>query len=621
MSAPPSSKPCPPFFLSNMNKSTTSAAKPIRKRLSDAVIAAACLLSPCGTSFQYGSFAFSTKTPHYQRNMNGMNAPTAFTRKKHRTRLQNALDDEEYYSAEFDDIDNLGSLSSSQNEEQQPANDLSGCQSRQFTLGYDVLISSYAGSMGFDEVIDWDYFQSDADGTASQREYDRRNNMVEPPPFDPTKPKRTKSSSGSVIRLFLGEICGKLSSRLRSLGMDNRVLIKEFRGSIATELARRELDAVGKLQGNLCGMYDAFDGEVNRGDWRNSAATRCIMAQVHQNTKEDDGNLIKLMKLDGDESHRWVGVLGGLNLSDLFEDTNEAAIDRQDWYRALKVSPPKPDSVFVVYQYSGLSTAANYAQPPSLRRAALPVQKTLFGGVKSPPPLPPWNDRANYVTKGVLRGILEAVATLHENGIAHRSIGRNSIILSSVGQDKTEASSIYATAVSRLSIKLSDFGFSGLIQDSPNDDEFRSRARGFGIEGILENNSNKGPSSSSLSTIKATNFAMAEDLHAVGFVFLGILLTTLAEPPTSNFNMPSTDEDQLQRLLGEIFKKDMEEFRDYCEAEEVWDNVVELLDKKNGAGWDLIESLCFARERASEIQGSPTMVTARALLSSPFFND
>ena len=64
----------------------------------------------------------------------------------------------------------------------------------------------------------------------------------------------------------------------------------------------------------------------------------------------------------------------------------------------------------------------------------------------------------------------------------------------------------------------------------------------------------------------------------------------------------------------------MGEFRDYCEAEEVWEKVVALLDDHDGAGWDLLQSLCFARERASaNAKDGMQLLTARGLLSSPFF--
>jgi serine/threonine protein kinase len=207
-----------------------------------------------------------------------------------------------------------------------------------------------------------------------------------------------------------------------------------------------------------------------------------------------------------------------------------------------------------------------------------------------------------------MKGAIEAVATLHDSGIAHRSIGRSSVILTSPNQNKAEPSSVYATDPRALSVKLADFGFSGLLEESTYDEEFLMRARAFGLSFRKGDNS-----------LAATNFAMAEDLHALGFVFLGLMLSSLAELPRLDYPMPATDEDTLQRLLGEIFEKDIEQFREYVEAEEVWNNLVEFLDENDGAGWTVLETLFKAREKAAENKSSLSVITARGLLSNPFF--
>jgi serine/threonine protein kinase len=238
----------------------------------------------------------------------------------------------------------------------------------------------------------------------------------------------------------------------------------------------------------------------------------------------------------------------------------------------------------------------------------LPKKRNFFGGVSEPPPLPSWRDRANYVVQGIMKSAVQAVADVHDSGIAHRSIGRSSLVLSSTSQDKRLASSVYFTQCSGLVVKLADFGFSGLLEESAYDDEFISRARSFGFS------FRKGEDS-----LGVTNFAMAEDLHALGFVFLGLLLSSLAELPSPKAPMPATDEDTLQRLLGEIFDKDILQFREYVEAEECWVNLVELLDENDGAGWTVLETLFKAREKAAENKNSLQVITARGLLSNPFF--
>jgi hypothetical protein len=106
----------------------------------------------------------------------------------------------------------------------------------------------------------------------------------------------------------------------------------------------------------------------------------------------------------------------------------------------------------------------------------------------------------------------------------------------------------------------------------------------------------------------------AEDLHALGFVIVGLLLTSLADIETPDIKMPATDEDSIQRLLGDIFDKDLEQFRDYLDAEEgIWSNLVEWLDAEDG--WTMLEGLWLAREQVAA--GKPA--TARDLLQLPFF--
>eukprot|EP00957_Ditylum_brightwellii_P016970 1279595-Ditylum_brightwellii.AAC.1 len=48
----------------------------------------------------------------------------------------------------------------------------------------------YSGALGFDEVVDWEYY--------NRNEEDGSREVVNPPFMDPTKPKRTRESSGSV---------------------------------------------------------------------------------------------------------------------------------------------------------------------------------------------------------------------------------------------------------------------------------------------------------------------------------------------------------------------------------------------------------------------------------------
>lgn len=386
---------------------------------------------------------------------------------------------------------------------------------------------------------------------------------------------------------------GRLGGTLRAKGLDRRVLVKEFYGEMALKLAQSELRSIGRLQSKLL----SSDEQAQEGAWIKAAAARSSTME-----RQDDVHVVRLLQQLAKAP--FLGILGEVNLAEL-----EGNLDANEFYRSLKVQPPKPDAIWIVYEYAGLSTISDYSQPAEQRRARLPPKRNFLGFVESAPPIPDFQQRANYVVKGIMKQALEAVATLHDAGIVHRSIGKTSFILTSTTMDKREASSIYATLIPQLRIKLGDFGFSGLAEDSMLDEEFCSRARAFGL--YLNR---KSPS------IASTNFAVAEDLHALGFVFLALLLATLAEIPIASYRMPATDEDTLQRLLGEIFEKDIKQFREYVEAEEIWAKLVGLLDADGGVGWKLLETLFLARERAAANKDDPNILSARGLLSSSFFN-
>jgi hypothetical protein len=402
-----------------------------------------------------------------------------------------------------------------------PSCDLAGSSSREFGLGTDVVLSDYAGSAGFDRVTDWQYYVVDVDVDDGE---ERRRTPVSPRPMDPSQPSRTRSSSGGVVRLFRGQLVGgTLGAKLRSRGLDARVWIKEYSGDEAVVLARAEKAGLGRLQSawlrKCLGTNNGNDGKdmlkrMEDGEWMEAARRRYVDGLTDTPTREDDENLTSLLELQSSRKAQFPSLLGELNLNDYYDDEDS---DPNEWYKSLGVKPPRPGSVWLVFDYHGTSTAASYAVPSMVRRSKLPPRRGVFGwGVVEPPPLPPFGERARYVCQGVLRGMMSAVATAHDAGIVHRSIGRNSFVLSSVGQDKGEATSPYAVVISRLRVVLSDWGFSALAEDAAREREFGVRSRMFGIPGV-DSYENQVEANDRIA-IAATEFAKAEDLHALGFV-------------------------------------------------------------------------------------------------------
>lgn len=110
------------------------------------------------------------------------------------------------WTSDFDDYVGGDSESQSKDDDErfrfvnlvapQQSMDLSACQSRLFSLGVDLILTDFVGNMGFDQVTDWEYYYEDEDNPSDRR-------VVNPNPFDKSKPKRTRSSSGSVVCILV----------------------------------------------------------------------------------------------------------------------------------------------------------------------------------------------------------------------------------------------------------------------------------------------------------------------------------------------------------------------------------------------------------------------------------
>jgi hypothetical protein len=504
-------------------------------------------------------------------------------------------------------------------------NDLTGATYREFTLGRDLLLSDYAGSLGFDQVTDWQYYTTDL--------YTGRQQNEKSNPFDPNQPSRTRSKSGSVVRIFRGEFTGRLGGMLRSRGLDTRVLLKEFAvdnndndDRLLLNLAKDEQKSLAKLQSSWLKGYcintnsQQMLEQLENGTWTNAAQRRYVDGLTDTPTTKDDEHLATMLECLSSKKAPFTSMLGQLNLNDYYDDED---MNPNEWYKSLGVKPPKPGSIWVVYDYHGLSTASSYAVPLIIQQSKLPPKRGMFGNIIQAPPLPPFRERARYMTRGVLKGMLQSIATAHAADLVHRSIGKNSFILSSVGQDKREATNPYAVVVERLRVVLADWGFSRDIYEAVLEKEFSGRCRMFGIPS-LDSYEYQRSSDTTRMEEAAAQFAKAEDLHACGFVFLSMLFTTLADPATLSAPLPATDDDTLQRLFSDIFEKDVDELREYYANEDVWSEVVSLLDMEERAGWDLLGKMLLAREQVSDwyknSEGDVDELTsAQKLLSHPFF--
>lgn len=294
---------------------------------------------------------------------------------------------------------------------------------------------------------------------------------------------------------------------------------QEYSGEEAIRLARAEKRGLGKLQSSWLKNYVQTSNKselldrMEDGEWLELAQRRYVDGLTDTPTTKDDENLITFLELLSNRKAQFSALLGEMNLNDYYDDETT---DPNEFYKELGVKPPQPGSVWLVFDYHGLSTAASYAVPALIQRSKLPPKRGPFGGIIEPPPLPPFTERSRYMVQGVLKGMLGAVATAHDGGIVHRSIGRISFILSSVGQDKLEATSPYAVVVSRLRVILSDWGFSASVEEAAREKELGERSKMLGIPAIGSYEDQR--AMDDRIKVAAEEFAKAEDLYALGFV-------------------------------------------------------------------------------------------------------
>ena len=239
------------------------------------------------------------------------------------------------------------------------------------------------------------------------------------------------------------------------------------------------------------------------------------------------------------------------------------------WVANLGVDPPRAGARWLVFEWVGVATIASLSAAGRVNPLLAPpvAGGGLFGRVAAPA----WRlrDRVAFARR-CAAGCVRAVAALHDAGLAHGSLSGSAFALDSRGQDK----SLRPTNAALVRVKLQFLGFA-----SP-----------------------------------ATAPAIAEDLGALGYVLLELLLSpSLADDDDPE--PPAADGDALKRLYDDIFEKDVGALRDYVAAEPGWATAVDVLDENAGAGWDAIR-LCL---QAADPGGAGSFLTARTLLNSPFF--
>ena len=121
------------------------------------------------------------------------------------------------------------------------------------------------------------------------------------------RPRRTRTSSGSIVRIFRGEFVGTLGGTLSSQGLDRRILIKEFSDSdLAMSLVKSELQSIGRLQSKLLFPFMDETAKMNGIDW-----IRTAIARRSTGLRKDCANVASILKAL--EKAPYVGILGKYN--------------------------------------------------------------------------------------------------------------------------------------------------------------------------------------------------------------------------------------------------------------------------------------------------------------------
>ncbi|GAB4823864.1 hypothetical protein N2152v2_010910 [Parachlorella kessleri] len=245
---------------------------------------------------------------------------------------------------------------------------------------------------------------------------------------------------------------------------------------------------------------------------------------------------------------------------------------------AAAVTPPEAgvgpleSTVWVVMKWEGLTPVALYPSSPQQQRSGFGM---LFGERDSP-----FRDRI-HMLRCICRASLAALAYCHDRGVVHGSLGSGSILLSTFEDAEAD----------QLIVKLDNFGFARRIV--PAGVSPTSSMDGTEGSSVLVPQPNLG---------EETPLAMGQkqDLRALAIVLLECLLSSLAEGGPS----PATSAEAIERVLGEVFQWDVNEFRQYCANEPDWGTAAAFLDDENKAGWLLIEALVHGRAPASLLKES-----------------
>eukprot|EP00892_Ulva_mutabilis_P000217 jgi/Ulvmu1/10196/UM006_0152.1 len=220
------------------------------------------------------------------------------------------------------------------------------------------------------------------------------------------------------------------------------------------------------------------------------------------------------------------------------------------------------DSFWLVCKFEGLQPAQAYLAAPR------PQPKRL-----NPFARPPLEARQRML-RSIFRGCLGAVAAVHREGIVHEGLGVAAFMLSSVSDGDAP----------RLIVKMDNLGVGRRVTGGAGPDTPLAEGQRRDLEAL------------------AVTFAE---------IAFGALAVEKAEGEADSGQQAAAvmGGAGFQRLLLEVFNKDMDAFKEYCMEVEEWADAVTFFGDVGGGGWDLLDML---------LQGSSS---CENLLESPFLTD
>lgn len=214
----------------------------------------------------------------------------------------------------------------------------------------------------------------------------------------------------------------------------------------------------------------------------------------------------------------------------------------------------------------GLTTVSTY---PTLEQESLPGDGMRIWRKKEDIA----RERRFLFLRRAASEILQAVHFCHAAGVVHRSISGASVLMSTYRDSEHDA----------LRVRLTDFG---LARDLSSFEEATSTGH---VDGEFSNIALRieAEAEGVAWPSGVMKWAKGTDSYALGLTLAELFFSALSRSGPNE----RTSRSGLQRLLLDVFQRDMEATRDFCAADDDWKDVVAFLDLEDGQGWALLGDL------------------------------